>query len=238
MPGVSKRHLAVRGGAGFRFGHWGEHLQLPTEVVGEHPAEGEDLVGPASLREHDVEASMLLRFTEELLLRASAVVDPYDVRRTVRLVRHDDGVLKVVIDGLEEVELNRASSLHRKPPAHEDEAVADVPACGAICAIEPVEARARAPALAPFDETFELGSRRNGTEQVNSKRRSARISITLRPKKAASRRASSWGAGSTAASASLQAAMNSQAPLESWTFPERCSKSRNCEVSATDAKSG
>lgn len=83
----------------------GTHLHFSPQVVGEHPDPGHHAVGDDALGGDDIEGSVLLRFTEELLLRSSSVVCQEHFGGGRGRVGGDDLVLERMVDRLEEVEL-------------------------------------------------------------------------------------------------------------------------------------
>ena len=82
-----------------------DHLQLAGKVVCEHARQGENLVAYLAPSGQHADGSMLLTLAEDLLLTSSAMMEEQEGWRVLVLVRRDDGVLVLVADRLEQVEL-------------------------------------------------------------------------------------------------------------------------------------
>src|SRR5690606_38765305 len=105
-------------------------LQLAAEVVREHGRQNVELVRDEATRRDVVEGGVLLRLAEELLLDPAAVEEGKDGGRTDALVGDDGLVVEVVVDGLEEVELQRPLATNGMTTSNEDDASVHRPLLG------------------------------------------------------------------------------------------------------------
>lgn len=99
------------------------HLQVSAEIVSKHADSSGHSIGDESFRGDDVERSVLLRLTEELLLTSAPLMELNQVSDCRVGVGDDDFELVLVADWLKEVKLQRPRTLHWATDTNEHEPV-------------------------------------------------------------------------------------------------------------------
>ena len=103
------------------------YLEFASEVVGKNAGKHVQLVAGPNPDRHVIHLAMRLEFGEDALLRPSTLMEGNDIARVHPLVGDDDLEFAAVLEGSEQVELDRLLMLAFDQISYEDEAVAGIP---------------------------------------------------------------------------------------------------------------